>query len=163
MIIWEFNFKIFTQFFNDIKFVSIIFEINNFYENNKKNEHNFIYERNNYGKFLFIEQNEEYGIINFLHIEEALNESIIGEIEKAMLIQKEKEGKKSFSSNLNQNEYFKVKVLNELTFFLYKISNFLNICIQYNERSINEFYIIKELCKNFKVKFSDFHIFKTII
>jgi len=147
----------------DIKFVSFIFEIKNFYENNKKNKHNFIYERNNCGKFLFIEQNEEFGIINFLHIEEDLNESIIDEIEKAMLIQKEKEGKKSFSSNLNQNEYLKVKVLNELTFFLYKISNFLNICIQYNERSINEFYIIKELCKNFKVKFSDFHIFKTII
>ncbi len=147
----------------DIKFVSFIFQIKSFYENNKKNKHNFIYERNNYGKFLFIEQNEEYGIINFLHIEEALNESIIGEIEKAMLIQKEKEGKKSFSSNLNQNEYFKVKVLNELTFFLYKISNFLNICIQYNEKSISEFTIIKEMCKNFKVKFSDFHIFKTTI
>ena len=147
----------------DIKFVSFIFQIKSFYENNKKNKHNFIYERNNYGKFLFIEQNEEYGIINFLHIEEALNESIIGEIEKAMLIQKEKEGKKSFSSNLNQNEYLKVKVLNELTFFLYKISNFLNICIQYNEKSISEFTIIKEMCKNFKVKFSDFHIFKTTI
>ena len=147
----------------DIKFVSIIFEINNFYENNKKNEHNFIYERNNYGKFLFIEQNEEYGIINFLHIEKDLNESIISEIEKAMLIQKEKEKKKSFSSNLNQNEYLKIKVLNELTFFLYKISNFLNICIQYNEKSIYEFNIIKELCKNFKIKFSDYHIFKTTI
>ena len=147
----------------DIKFVSFIFEIKNFYENNKKNKHNFIYERNNCGKFLFIEQNEEFGIINFLHIEEDLNESIIDEIEKAMLIQKEKEGKKSFSSNLNQNEYLKVKVLNELTFFLYKISNFLNICIQYNEKSIYEFNIIKELCKNFKIKFSDYHIFKTTI
>ena len=50
-----------------------------------------------------------------------------------------------------------------LTFILYKISNFLDIVIQYKEKSINEVNLIKKIFKKFKLIFSNYHIFKTTI
>lgn len=148
----------------EINFISFIFEIKNYLEHNKLNKSKVFYEKNKFGKFLFIEQDEDFGIINYLYIEDKLRGIILPEIKNATLMQKELEIKNSFSSSKTiQNEYSKIKMTSGLTFILYKISNFLDIVIQYKEKSINEVNLIKKIFKKFKLIFSNYHIFKTTI
>jgi hypothetical protein len=120
---------------------------------------------------MFFDSSEELGILAVFHTNDGNFKGIISEVEasyKNLYGSLDSQGKNNFNSfSLNGSAtslgFLKTKVGNSKdTLLIYKISAFMFLAVKVKEKSQNEMLLINELFKDFRIKFCDLHIFKTI-
>ena len=156
----------------DIHYFVIIFEkrknLDNEYYDYKENLMKNYYLNSN---LLFIESDDELGILSIFHTIDNNYKSILNEIgncyKNIYINSNLGDSKNNFSSTLTQIpngvSYIKNKINNNKEFLLiHKISNYMFIAVKIKEKNSSDVVLVNELCKDFKIKFAELHLFKTI-
>ena len=121
-------------------------------------------------KYMFIDSDEDIGIITILHVTNEYVDTLLKDINnnlckgnsEANSLHSNHESRTS-SMVQNYNDFFKIKCEKNCYLLFYKISNYISIVIKYKENNINDINVIKEISANFRQRFTDYHILKSII
>jgi hypothetical protein len=156
----------------DIFYFFIFFERKKFLDSDnfetKENQMKNLFFKDNQ---MFFESSEELGILAVFHTTDSNFKGIISEVEasyKNLYANMDSQGRSNFNSfSINGQGsslgFFKSKVGNSKdTLLIYKISSYMFLAIKIKEKSQNDIILVNELFKDFRTKFCDLHIFKTI-
>ena len=114
---------------------------------------------------IFIETEEDCAILSFFHTIETNYKHILNEIsghyKNTFTSSQENKINTHIQINLPSSIKNKGNNLKE-NLILYKISKYTLIAVKFREKTQNDANVIFELCKGFKMKFANLHLFKTI-
>lgn len=148
----------------EISYFLIVFEKKKFYENETFDfKENFI--KSFYLNFggMFIESDDDCAILTFFHTSDSNSKNILNEISSIYKNICSSENKTSNYSNNHLPPYTKSKLNNSKDILIFhKISKFTFIAVKFKEKSQNDLNILNELCRSFRIKFGNLHLFKTI-
>ncbi len=154
----DFNIKILSKELDLIYFI-FIFDIEKYLELSSYEKKDINYKQNLF-KNVFIENDKKYGISHILFKNNI--ENILNDFNK-ILNPKDKDNLLLNINNEKNNEYLIYKLENNNSFIFYPISNYLYISIKFIEKNKNEIKRLLNLCKNYKMRFNNYHILKTLI
>ena len=151
------NIKIMTKEMDLIYYI-LIFDIEKYLELSTYQKKDINYKINLY-KNIFIENDKKYGICHILfkkNIDNILNDfnKILNPLDKDKLL--------TNLDNEKNNDYLIYNLENNNCFIFFPISNYLYISIKFIKSNKNEIERLINLCKNYKKRFNNYHILKTL-
>lgn len=154
----------------ELYYFIFIFEKKMYLDSGRLDRKEILFQTQLLNKYMFIDSDEDIGIITILHVTNEYADTLLKDINnnlckgnsEANSLHSNHESRTS-SMVQNYNDFFKIKCEKNCYLLFYKISNYISIVIKYKENNINDINVIKEISANFRQRFTDYHILKSII